>query len=55
MLSREKGLITKEYIVTHMLLNFAFNRALHISTSAIKINVLRLVSNEEWLKHPLLL
>ena len=37
MLSREKGLITKEYIVTHMLLKFAFKRALHISTSAIKL------------------
>ena len=31
------GLITKEHIVTHTHLNFAFKRALHFSILAIKL------------------
>ena len=34
--SREKGLITKEHIVTHTHLNFVFKHALHFSILAIK-------------------
>ena len=35
--SCEKGLITKEYLVTDTHLNFAFKRALHYSTLVIKL------------------
>ena len=36
-ISREKRLITKEHIVTHTCLNFAFKWALDFSTLSIKL------------------